>query len=160
MEVDSCTLCDHLIDLEGRGYSKGLTYIVRCLQCGEYVISIPTAATAKADWSAETKAALSCAARQASDAGAPLQIQRKSVVEVAPFHLKTRVFENREKLLQQIAKRAPRPNQGAFFSLNDDFTLIDCFSREEFEWYVEWLGTEGLAFKTGGGRTQYTLRFP
>jgi Nucleoside 2-deoxyribosyltransferase len=157
MNLDSCTLCGRPMPGEVQANFEGINCVMSCPQCGRYIIDIPTAMVAKIGWKPEKKAALSCAARQASEAGELLQIASDTVEELAHAHLHTRVSDNTEKLLLQVAKRAPRPNQGAPFSLKNDFTLIDCFGKEEFEWYVERLGAEGLAFTTGAGTNSVHL---
>jgi hypothetical protein len=48
----------------------------------------------------------------------------------------TRVSDNRERLLREVAKRARRPHIPAPFSLANDFTLIDCYDKDEFLWYI------------------------
>jgi nucleoside 2-deoxyribosyltransferase len=69
------------------------------------------------------------------------------------------VSYNLERLLQEIAKRARRPHIGAGFSPTADFTLIDCYSKEEFEWYIGWLEQQKFVFRTraGPGAVELTL---
>jgi len=62
-----------------------------------------------------------------------------------------RVSDNRERLLREIAKRAIRPERGAEFSTKKDFTLIDCFTEQEFHWYLQWMQQQKLTFQTSAG---------
>lgn len=160
MSFGTCILCSRPINPTSDGprfEMSGFSAVFKCPQCGQYIISFPDGHSAQTNLTSETKLALSCAARQATEAGELLQITRENRDEMALSHLNTRVSENKEKLLQQIARMAPRPNQGALFSTKNDFTLIDCFNAKEFEWYVEWLNKEGLAFTTGAGTDQVQL---
>lgn len=118
---------------------------------------IHTALTAWGSWPAGIKSALSCATRQASERGEILEINSENKDEIAHLHHYSRVAENKEKLLSQIARKGLRPHDGALFSLNNDFTVIDCFDKREFEWYIGWLGEEKLAFVTGAGPDHVNL---
>jgi hypothetical protein len=131
------------------GVFDGLEIV--CPQCGRYqIVGLQTIADSY-QWSTELRCGLSCAARQASEAGQPLRITGARAADLAEPHLNPRVTDNQERLLREIAKRSRRPPQGARFSPGTDFTLIDCFSPDEFSWYVEWLKINQLVFLTGAG---------
>jgi hypothetical protein len=65
--------------------------------------------------------------------------------------MNTRVADNQERLLLEIARKAGRPQRGASFLVARDFTLIDCHSEEEFLWHIEWLDRQQLVYKTAVG---------
>jgi hypothetical protein len=127
--------------------SDGL--LVKCPQCGRYQTSVGRQSFDR--MSLEHRSGLSCATRQTSEAGQVLKITAVNAIEIAEPHTKTRVSDNQERLLRAIARRAGRPHKPAPFSYEMDFTLIDCQSAEEFEWYIEWLVNERLAFRTDAG---------
>jgi hypothetical protein len=140
---------------------RGLGNLLRveCPKCGKYDLVDLSGIKAGLDWTPEFSGGLSCAARQASEAGQPLKITAANAAEFAEPHIKTRVSDNQERLLREIAKRAGRPHNGAWLSAATDFTIIDCQSRDEFMWYVKWLMDEHLAFpiQADSDRTQFTL---
>jgi hypothetical protein len=157
---DNCPICNRspaeAVKMQNSGVFDGLR--IECPQCGRYELVGVETLIASSRWGAELRCALSCAARQATEAGRPLRITSESVAaELAVPHMHSRVSDNRERLLSQIAKRARRPSVGATFTLADDFTLIDCYSKEEFIWYIEWLKIEKLAFQTDAGPTSTQL---
>src|ERR1035438_1758214 len=110
---------------------------VECPQCGQYESSVGRQAFERLP--PELRTGLSCAARQAFEAGQRLKITTANAKEIAEPHFGTRVADNQERLLREVATKAGRPPNGAWFSFLTDFTLIDCQSSEEFSWYVEWL---------------------
>ena len=126
---------------------------ITCPCCGTYELSGRIAISSDSDnWDSDLRKALSCAARQTHEAGEPLlKITSENAAELAAPHMHTRVADNLERFLQAIAKRAIRPHEGAWFNLKDDFPIIDCHSRKEFEWYINWVKQQNLAFCTGAG---------
>lgn len=96
-------------------------------------------------WSPEIRRALSCAARQASEAGQPVDINGPNALEIADRHARTRVNDNIDKLLLKIASLSGRPGGVAKFYADKDFTLIDCYGQAEFEQYLNWIQEAGLA---------------
>jgi nucleoside 2-deoxyribosyltransferase len=93
----------------------------------------------------ENRILLSCATRQASVAKQPLKITSfKEAVEFADRHSRTRVSVNIDRLLQYIAEDSKRPAGRVRFRPDLDFTVIDCYSKAEFEQYITWAGKSGL----------------
>jgi hypothetical protein len=159
----NCVLCE-LPPPEvkmGPGSSSGVvnsifnpTLAINCPRCGQYEFVF----NGYKDFE-EIKKALSCASRQAWESGRPLRITPANFQDIARPHMRSGVSENQQRLLQEIAKRTGRPDKAATLNLDWDFTLIDCYDRGEFEWYLEWLKIEKLAFPTAVGRdvTELTL---
>jgi hypothetical protein len=141
--------------MRNSGVFDGL--LIECPQCGRYELKGAQAISASFQWAPELRQALSCAARQAAEAEQPLQITGGNAAEFAEPHMHTRVSDNRDRLLREAAKRSGRPHIGAPFSLTNDFTLIDCYSQEEFVWYIEWLKKQELVFQTSAGPTAAQL---
>jgi hypothetical protein len=131
--------------------------LIECPRCGRYELVGDKAIAQSFQWTPELKNALSCAARQASEADRPIRIAGANAEELAQPHMNTRVSDNQERLLREIARRARRPQRGAGFSPPTDFTLVDCYSEEEFLWYIEWLKNQQLVFQTGAGPTTVVL---
>jgi hypothetical protein len=157
---DNCAICNRPpadgVRIQNSGVLDGL--LIECPQCGRYELIGPQTTSESFQWAPELRRALSCAARQAAEAGQPLRITSGTAAEFAEPHMHTRVSDNRERLLREAAKRAGRPHIGAPFSLANDFTLIDCYSREEFIWYIDWLKKQELVFQTGGDLTAVELK--
>lgn len=158
----NCALCNRTpgdgVQMGNAGANSSLW--IMCPLCGRYELIGPIAATHNIPWSREVQLALSCAARQAFESGQTLRISSASDAEnLARPHMDTRVADNQERLLREIAKRAKRPDSAATFNLTTDFTLIDCYSQAEFEWYLRWTEIQKLAFVTAVGSTSrsYTL---
>lgn len=141
--------------MQNSGEPRGL--LIECPQCGRYFLVGPEAIVRSFAWPDEIRKPLSCAARQASEIGEPIRISRDNAQDLARPHMNTRVSDNQERLLREIARRAVRPPAGAAFRLADDFTLIDCFNAQEFEWYVEWSKLQNLVLVTGAGPGAWTL---
>ena len=158
-DPDNCAICDRPpkdgVKMRNSGVFDGL--LIECPQCGKYELIGGEAIFASFQWTDKLRLALSCAARQASEAGSPLQIKGSNAMEFARSHFDTRVSDNQERLLGQVAKRAGRPHMGASFSLITDFTVIDCYSTEEFAWYIERLLEQKLAHRTGAGPSSVQL---
>ncbi len=152
-----CVICSRPPSDGVTGQSMSDGVIVKCPQCGHYEQGIGRPFFERL--SPELRGGLSCATRQAFEAGQQLRVTKENAKEIAESHLRTRVVDNQERLIREVAKRAGRPHNGAWFSFATDFTLIDCQSSKEFSWYVEWLINELLAFRTGVGaeRAQLTL---
>jgi hypothetical protein len=161
MTEDSCGICtrpkEQGVTMRNAGKSDALS--ITCPRCGTYNLLGSEVIADTYNWDAELRASLSCAARQAHEAGEPLTITSRNAAELAAPHMQARVADNLERLLQVAAKRAGRPHRGAWFNLNDDIPVIDCHSRDEFEWYINWLKQRNLAFQTGAGpdNAQLTL---
>ena len=118
---------------------------VKCPQCGVYLWYEYDDIFASWRWlDPILKCALSCATRQSFEAKQVVQITETTALQLAEAHLNTRVSENQERLLREIAKKAVRPHVEVPFSSKSDFTLIDCYSREEFLWHFESLKGQGL----------------
>jgi hypothetical protein len=141
--------------MRNSGVADGLT--IECPRCGRYDLIGGQAIAQSFGWPPDTRSALSCAARQASEIGQPLRITSTNAADLARPHMNTRVADNQERLLREVAKKARRPGSGARFSLAKDFPLIDCYSQEEFVWYVQWLNEQQLAFQTATGATEIEL---
>jgi hypothetical protein len=151
----ACVICDRPPSggVTGQSLSDGL--LVECPQCGRYE---HTGRHLFERLSPELRRGLSCATRQAYEVGQPLRITAKNANELAEPHLRTRVADNQERLLREVARRAGRPGKGAEFSFATDFTLIDCLSREEFSWFVSSLGESlGVGPGAGEGIFEFTL---
>jgi hypothetical protein len=159
LDPNSCAICDWPpsgVRMRNSGPSDGL--LVECPLCGRYEL-IGEAVVQSYKWTPEIKKPLSCASRQAWEGGQHLRISSMNAEQLAQPHMNTRVSDNQERLLRYIAKRASRPHKGSELSLTKDFTLIDCYSEEEFLWYIEWLEHQQLVFRTGAGQkvVQLTL---
>lgn len=124
--------------------------VVECPLCGTYILD-KDAIGASYSWDSNLRLPLSCATRQAFESGQQLRLTLSNVADLAASHTRKRVSENMDHLLQLVAKRSERPHLGAWFSYSDDFTLIDCFSADEFEWYIGWTKGRDLVFQTGAG---------
>src|SRR5579864_5672435 len=151
-DANSCAICDWPpsgVTMRNSGVFDGL--LIECPRCGRYELIGREAISQSFRWTPEVKNALSCAARQASEGTQPLRITGANAAELAQPHMNTRVSDNQERLLREIATRAGRPPRGAGFSPAKDFTLIDCFSEEEFCWHIEWLKNQQLVFQTAAG---------
>jgi hypothetical protein len=158
IDPNNCAICDRLpadgVTMRNSGVQDGLG--IECPQCGQYEL-IGHAIDESYHWPPGLRRPLSCAARQASESGHPLRITDANVAEFAEPHTKSRISDNQERLLHEIASRAGRPHLGAWFSLATDFTLIDCHSTEEFIWYIESLKGQNLVYQTGAGPTNAQL---
>ncbi len=155
IELGRCAICS-------RPPSDGVTVmslaeglLVECPQCGHYEQGIGLHFFER--MSPELRGGLSCATRQAFEVGQPLRVTAANATELAEPHLNTRIVENHERLLREIAKRAPRPPLYAQFALETDFTLIDCQNSGEFEWYLDWLTDERLADRPVAAPGRVTL---
>lgn len=126
-------------------HNQGL--LITCPRCGEYVLADGNAIPKSSGWSPEVRNGLSCAARQASDGGQRLTITDTNAADLAQPHINTRVVDNQERLLREIARRAIRPQSDATFSPRRDFAVIDCYSEAEFRWHIDWLDRERLVYK-------------
>jgi hypothetical protein len=122
---------------------------VECPQCGQFELVGAPAFAASFHWDADLRCGLSCAARQAHEAGDRVRITGHNAEEIAAPHMSTRVADNQERLLHVVARRATRPHVGVEFSAETDFTLIDCFSPQEFRWHLEWLQLQKLVSPSG-----------
>ncbi len=154
----NCAICDWPasgVKMRNAGDVDGL--VIECPRCGRYELIGPEAIDQSFNWSSELRNPLSCAARQASEAGRPIRIMGKNAADLARPHTNSRVADNQERLLREIAKRAVRPQGVATFSPQADFTLIDCYNNTEFAWYIESLGTQGLVAHAGGSTAVHSL---
>jgi hypothetical protein len=134
----NCAICDPpTTDGVKTGMSRSNGLVIDCPQCGRYELIGHDANFGSFQWPPELKRPLSCAARQASESGHPLRITYANVAEFSEPHTASRVADNQERLLREVARKAGRPQGGAAFSPTTDFTLIDCYSREEFVWYID-----------------------
>ena len=150
-----CNLPPPVVKMQNSGVFDGL--LIDCPRCGRYELLGREAIAQSNQWRAETRYALSCAARQSSEDGRPIRITGTNAVELARPHTSTRVVENQDRLLREVAKRSGRPPRGAVFSPLTDFTLIDCYDNGEFGWYIESLIGRGLLSRTGGATATYNL---
>ncbi len=159
LDEKDCGICKRSPDRGVKMYT-GTQYdsvTIECRLCGKYTLIGPEIISATYRWEDTTRFPLSCATRQASENKQPLKLTIDDVENYAAAHRNTRVSDNLDRLLQIAAQRAGRPDQGAWFSYEDDFTLIDCYTRSEFEWYVEWLNNQSLVYQTGAGPTNNQL---
>ena len=158
-DSNNCAICDlpptDGVKMRNSGVIDGL--LIECPRCGQYELVGIEAIFGSFQWTPEFRGGLSCAARQASEARQPLRITAANAMAFAEPHMNTRVSDNQERLLHEVARRAGRPHEGARFSLTTDFTLIDCYSSDEFTWYITWLDKEQLVYQTGVGPTTAQL---
>ena len=122
-----------------------------CAQCGHYGLILSETVFPSGGDNPDFRAALSCATRQASDAGMPLRINRSNAAELAAPHTYTRVSDNIERLLRRIAQQAGRPTRSVSLAPDTDFTVIDCFTKQEFNWYIDWITKQQLVSREGNG---------
>src|SRR5437879_2497655 len=116
-DPNSCAICDWPasdVRLGNSGLHDGLFF--ECPRCGRYELVGTEAIRQSYTWSPELKKPLSCAARQAAEGSQPLRITDSNAAELAQPHINTRVWDNQERLLREIARRAKRPQNGAGFS--------------------------------------------
>ena len=118
-DARNCALCNRTptdgVQMGNAGTHSSLW--IMCPLCGRYELIGPFAATHNIRWSKEVRQALSCATRQASESGHTLKISSLSDAEdLARPHLNTRVVDNQERLLREMAKRAQRPDAAASFN--------------------------------------------
>ena len=148
MGPEFCPICDRSPDAgvkmqNGGGVFDGLS--ISCPQCGRYELLGGETIHKASQWGSQLKSALSCAARQAFEVARPLQItSNASAEQFAAVHMHTRVSENQDRLLHYIARKTQRPNRTIPLFASDDFTLIDCYSSEEFLQMKSLLGFETL----------------
>jgi len=158
--TNNCAICDRPrsdgVKMRNAGVFDGL--VIDCPQCGRYELIGHDAIFGSFQWPPELKRPLSCAARQASESGHPLRINYANVAEFSEPHTASRVAHNQERFLREVARKAGRPQVGASFSPTTDFTLIDCYSREEFIWYIDSLKEQGLVYVTGAGLENLQLK--
>ena len=135
---------------------------VTCLLCGTFILNSTDALAEFQKLKKELRSPLSCATRQASDSGQPLRLTSANVESFANGHNRSRVLDNLDRLLRITADRAVRPNGAALFCPENDFTLIDCYSVDEFRWYVHWLTSDGLlaVAPAPANKVQLTLLLP
>jgi hypothetical protein len=147
---DNCAICNRPpadgVKMQNSGVFDGL--LIECPQCGRYELIGGEVIWASFQWQPEFRCALSCAARQASESGQPVRINVSNAVELAEGHAGTRVNNNIDRLLQQIAVRSVRPGSAAKLCPDTDFTLVDCYSRAEFDYYIDWIKKAGLGVWT------------
>jgi hypothetical protein len=118
--------------------------ITECPRCGKYEILGLQAELNIQALPRELRSALSCASRQASEAGQPLQISDSNAADLAARHSKTRVVDIMDQLLRLIAIRSKRLGATTHFHQENDFTLIDCYSSLEFARFLQ--GAQGGGF--------------
>ena len=136
-----CPICRRRVQTQNAG---DLAF-VECPQCGTFKLSPADAAAISGWWEDAQRSALSCATRQAAEAGAPYSIASEDEAkQLAERHRHTRVADNQMRLLREIAKRVKRPDGKAILDSGRDFTLIDCFNSAEFNWYLNSLEEKGL----------------
>ena len=145
-DPNNCAICDWSKS-EVRMQQRNQGLLVTCPRCGEYVLADNSAIYMSSGWGPEVRNGLSCASRQAFEVGQRLQITESNAADLAQPHMNTRVVDNQERLLREIARRAVRPQNHVTFSPRQDFTIIDCYSEQEFRWYVAWLDRERFVYK-------------
>lgn len=121
-----------------------LFWKVSCPRCGLFELeSIPQFADTL---NQEDRDALSCAARQAHEAGPDraLHLTAANALRYSAEHRSPRVSDNFDHLIAIIASRIVRPTGNVQFQVETDFTLIDCRNAEEFRWYLDRAAEERL----------------
>lgn len=126
-------------------------------KCGKYELGL-AAAVRVDELTDDLRNALSCATRQASEAGDVLPITDTNVSEMAASHTNTRVADNQQRLLEAIARRQKKPNLPARVISAEDFTLIDCAGPMEFEWHLKWLTVQNLADITATATNLFIMK--
>jgi hypothetical protein len=157
-ESKICAICNWPADgvkMRNSGVFDGLA--VDCPRCGSYELVGPEAITMSFNWESDLRNALSCAARQASVSGQPIRIVGNNAVDLARPHMNTRVLENQERLLRTVAAMAGRPKRVAVFWPATDFTLIDCYSTDEFAWHINELIEQGFLTRSGSASVDLAL---
>lgn len=148
-DADNCAICKRPEDEGQKRYQpdgKG-GLLANCRQCGRYGLIGEAAIAASYSWPAEIRGPLSCATRQVSEFGQTLRITAYNAAELAEQHANARASENIDKLLAETARQSGRPGGWAKFDPDTDFTLIDCYSRTEFDQYIAWISDAGLVSK-------------
>jgi hypothetical protein len=144
-----------------RGDGGDTELVFDCSQCGQYQTDVRLIFPIARMWTLEERAGLSCATRQASEGGEVLRVTGVSGPKLAASHVNTRVADNMEKLLRVIVRRSGRPGAPVIFHQDRDFTVIDCFSRGEFEQYLHWIEVAGLILRphrtTDASRSEVVL---
>jgi hypothetical protein len=157
-DPNNCLICDWPASRVKITMSRdNLAQVFECPRCGTYEALNELVAISHR-WPSEIAQPLSCAARQASEEQRPARITGSNAVDLARPHMNSRVVDNQERLLREIAKRAfGRPQRAAPFAPANDFALIDCYNNDEFNWYVESLTKQGLVTRTGGSSSTLYL---
>ena len=145
-DSDRCAICERPFEAGRKRHRPDGPggQLVNCVQCGEYRLVGHEAVSGSYSWPPEIRPPLSCAAREAFESGLPLQITQSNVLDLAKGHENSRVADNIEKLLLQIAAKLRRPGGKTSLNFGSDFPLIDCYSPEEFRQYVSWIFEGGL----------------
>src|ERR1700739_362374 len=107
---NDCQICGRTeaAGVTNTGPNRSSVRTFDCPLCGSYLVnvdSIGSLTAAISDLESKLRIALSCATRQASDAGEPLTLRSADVEALAEAHMHTRVNDNVEKLLQLVARR-------------------------------------------------------
>src|SRR5947208_1428298 len=117
-DANNCPLCNRSpadgVRIGNSGEFYGL--LVECPLCGRYELSGQDTIAVSWNWGDDLRRALSCATRQAHEAEQRIRLTDHNVGEVAEHHFRSRVSDNEDRLLREIAKRAGRPHRGASFS--------------------------------------------
>jgi hypothetical protein len=116
-----------------------------CKRCGEYRVSERLA------WlplvPAELKRYLSAAARQASDAGAPILLDQDNFEEAAAPRRSVAVSQKVEKVLGFVARRCGHPGTVGNIDFDLDYVVADCADAAELRQYVEYLSSDRRLLK-------------
>src|SRR5437868_4488983 len=117
-DANNCPLCDRSpadgVRMGNSGQFDGL--FIECPLCGRYELVGTGAIAASWNWPEDLRRALSCATRQAFEAGQKIRLTAHNTNDIAAPHMRTRVADNEERFLQKIANSADRPHKSASFS--------------------------------------------
>jgi hypothetical protein len=148
-----CVICKwRAEDVKHRMSDDRAAQIVECPRCGTYE-AVNEIISVGHSWVSEVANPLSCAARQASEDNRPLRITFENAKALAMPHSESRVVDNQERLLREVAKRSGRPQKTCVLLPGSDFTLIDCYNNNEFKWYIDSLTALGLLERPEEGST-------
>lgn len=126
-----CKLCGLNLDAQPFGGIAEGFYRFRCKRCGDYEMTV------EAYWDIEGESPfLQAAARQEFVASRCLRISNENLQRLINEHSHTDIATNRDKLLNYIFLKCPRPGNTVQFFPVWDYPILDVEHPVEFEWYL------------------------
>ena len=125
--ADTCPLCRGATIRGGGVHPKrgAMMPMYECNACGRYYVSTPEGLDTLHGLSDEDRFALSALARQASDAGKPLELLREDIKEIIVGAPRLALGDKIDRLLLMLAKRAKATYLGPLpLTKEHDFPLV------------------------------------
>ena len=125
MKPDACLIC-HGATVRERGVhpKHNLMNMIGCLACGRYFFAIPEGEETIRALNDADRFTLAALARQASDAGAPLELKRETVREVIDAAPRLSLGDRLDRLLLLLAGRAKDYLAPIVVNKDHDFPLV------------------------------------